>query len=166
MNKKLLHKTLRAYLLYSLLILVIAAPVFYYATQNIYLTDVDESLLLHKNEFVQYIAPSLSKADIIQWNTFNRNSKISAQSSIEKDTIYNTFYYDSLASELEPYREIKAALTIQGKLYTYTGRIDLVENEDVVKNILMLFIAIISILLIGLFFITKKMSLALWKPFY
>ena len=61
---------------------------------------------------------------------------------------------------------MKAAVTIQGKRYAYTGRINLVETQDLIKSIGILFLATISILLIGLFFITKKMSLSLWKPFY
>ena len=166
MNKKLLNKTLRAYLIYSLLILLFAAPVFYYAIQKLYIQEADDTLLLHKKEFTEYTAPTMNKPDIAGWNKFNRNRKISDAGNLSADTIYNTFYYDTLDRELEPYRELKAPVTIEGKLYTYTSRINLVENEDIIKSIGYLFLAIISILLIGLFFITKKLSLSLWKPFY
>lgn len=166
MNKKLLHKTLRAYLLYSLLILLIAAPVFYYATQKLYLQEADDTLLLHKKEFVEYAAPTMNETDIVNWNKFNRNRKINAIDNFSTDTIYTRTYYDRLDAELEPYRELKAAVTIQGKRYAYTGRINLVETQDLIKSIGILFLATISILLIGLFFITKKMSLSLWEPFY
>ncbi|MGB4816499.1 MAG: hypothetical protein WBP30_07950, partial [Ferruginibacter sp.] len=166
MNKKLLHKTLRAYLLYSLLILLIAAPVFYYATQKLYLQEADDTLLLHKKEFIEYAAPTMNETNIADWNKFNRNRKINAFDNLSTDTIYTTTYYDTLDAELEPYRELKAAVTIQGKRYAYTGRINLVETQDLIKSIGILFLTTISILLIGLFFITKKMSLSLWKPFY
>ena len=166
MNKKLLHKTLRAYLLYSLLILLIAAPAFYYATQKLYLQEADDTLLLHKKEFTEYAAPTMTETDIADWNKFNRNRKINPIGNLLTDTMYTTTYYDTLDAELEPYRELKAAVTIQSKRYTYTGRINLVETQDLIKSIGILFLATISILLIGLFFITKKMSLALWKPFY
>lgn len=166
MPKKLLHKTLRVYLFYSLLILVFAAPIFYYATKKLYLQEADETLLLHKKEFIEYAAPAMNETDIADWNKINRNTKIYPTSNLLNDTIYNTTYYDTLDAELEPYRELKAPVSIQGKAYTYTGRINLVENEDIVKSIGFLFLAIISILLIGLFFITKSLSLSLWKPFY
>jgi len=166
MSKKLLHKTLSAYLLYSLLILLIAAPVFYYATQKLYLQEADDTLLLHKKEFIEYAAPAMNETDIADWNKINRNTKINLTSNLLNDTLYSTTYYDSLDAETEPYRELKATILIQGKVYTYTSRINLVENEDIIKSIGFLFFAIISILLIGLFFITKKLSQNLWKPFY
>lgn len=166
MNKKLLHKTLRAYLLYSLLILLIAAPVFYYATQKLYLQEADDTLLLHKKEFVLYTAPTLHETDIADWNEFNRNKKIEPASHLLNDSIYNQTYYDTLDAEIEPYRELRATVSIQNKTYTYTDRVNLVETKDLVKSTVLLFLAIISILLIGLFFITKKLSLSLWKPFY
>jgi two-component system sensor histidine kinase ArlS len=166
MNKKLLNKTLTAYLLYSLLILLIAAPVFYYATKKLYFQEADDTLLLHKKEFLEYAAPTMNETDIADWNKFNRNSKIIPIGNLLTDTIYTTTYYDTLDAELEPYRELKAAVTIKGKRFAYTGKINLVETQDIIKSIGFLFFATISILLIGLFFITKKMSLTLWKPFY
>lgn len=166
MNKKLLHKTLRAYLIYSLLILIIAAPVFYYVTQKLYLQEADDTLLLHKKEFVTYAAPSMSETEITDWNKFNRNRKIGTISNLQKDTVYSTTYFDTLDAELEPYRELQAPIIIKGKAYTYTSRINLVENEDIIKSIGLLFLVIIITLLIGLFFIAKKLSLSLWKPFY
>lgn len=166
MNKNLLHKTLRAYLVYSLLILLIAAPVFYYATQKLYLQEADETLQLHKKEFEEYTAPTMTEPEIADWNKFNRNTKINPIGKLQSDTLYNTTYYDTLDAELEPYRELKAVVTIQGKKYAYAGRINLVEQKDLIKNTGTLFLVTISILLIGLFFITKKMSLSIWKPFY
>lgn len=166
MNKNLLNKTLKAYLLYSLLVLLIAAPIFYYATQKLYLQEADDTLLLHKKEFVEYVAPTMNETDIADWNKFNRNRKINPIANLINDTIYTTTHYDTLDTEIEPYRELKAAVTIKGKEYEYRGRINLVETQDLVKSIGILFLTTITILLIGLFFITKRMSLSLWKPFY
>jgi len=166
MTKNLLHTTLSVYLLYSLLILLIAAPVLYFATQQLYLQEADDTLLLHKKEFIQYVAPTMDKEDIGAWNKFNRNRKIYPAESLQNDSIYNTTYYDTLDAELEPYRELKASVTIQDRIYTYTSKINLVESEDIIKSIGLLFFITISVLLAGLFFITKRLSLSLWKPFY
>lgn len=166
MNKKLLHKTSRAYLIYSVLILLISAPIFYYATSRLYVQEADDTLLLHKKEFLKYSVPELTEADIGNWNKFNRNIKVEKGIYVSKDSIYNATYYDSLDAELEPYRELKAPVSIEGKPYTYVARINLVETEDLIKNIGFLFLAISSVLLIGLFIITKKLSQNLWKPFY
>ena len=166
MNKKLLNKTLKTYLIYSVLILIISAPLFYYATKRLYTKEADDTLLLHKKEFLKYTASTLQYTDIPLWNRFNRNAKIDSVKQVTKDTLFFSSYYDTLDAEIEPYRELNFPISIQGKPYTYSERINLVETEDLLKNIAILFFAIISILLFGLFFITKKLSLNLWKPFY
>jgi two-component system, OmpR family, sensor histidine kinase ArlS len=166
MSKKLLHKTSRAYLIYSVMILIISAPIFYYATERLYINEADDTLLLHKKEFLKYAASTLKYTDIPLWNRFNRNAKIDSVKQITKDTLFFSSYYDTLDAEIEPYRELNFPISIQSKQYTYSERINLVETEDLLKNIAILFFAIISILLFGLFFITKKLSLNLWKPFY
>jgi len=166
MSKKLLHKTSGAYLIFAVLILIISAPIFYYATDRLYIKEADDTLLLHKKEFLKYTVPGLNIADIPIWNNFNRNIKISSGNRVTKDTLFFSSYFDTLDAEIEPYRELNFPVSIQGRPYTYSERINLVETEDLVKNIAFLFLAIISILLIGLFFITKRLSLHLWKPFY
>ncbi len=166
MNKKLLYKTSRAYLVYSLLILLISAPIFYYATQRLYIKEADDTLLLHKKEFLQYSVATLKSADIPTWNSFNRNTKIDPGHKVNTDSIFFSSYYDTLDAETEPYREINFPIRIQGQPYTYSERINLVESEDLLKSIAFLFLAVISFLLLGLFLITKKLSQDLWKPFY
>lgn len=166
MRKKLLYKTSKAYLLYSALILFISAPVFYYSTEKIYLTEADDTLELHKKEFLNDYVPTLKKEDIPVWNKYNRNVKIENVKGITRDTFFFTSYYDTLDAEMEPYRELHAPIEIQGQPYTYTARINLVETEDLVKNSAILFLAILLILLVGLFLITKWLSSRLWKPFY
>ena len=166
MNKNFLIKTLKTYLIYSVFILIISAPLFYYTTKRLYTKEADDTLLLHKKEFLKYTATTLKYTDIPLWNRFNRNAKIDSVKQLTKDTLFFSSYYDTLDAEIEPYRELNFPISIQGKPYAYSERINLVETEDLLKNIAILFFVIISILLFGLFFITKKLSLNLWKPFY
>lgn len=145
---------------------MISAPVFYFATEELYIEDVDDTLLLHKKEFLKHAAPTLKFTDIPAWNRFNRDVKLESGKQLITDTIYFTTYFDTLDAEIEPYRELNFPVTIQGKPFIHSERISLVETEDLIKNIVFLFVAIISILLTGLFFISKKLSQNLWKPFY
>ena len=166
MTKKLLHKTSKVYLLFSVMLLIVSAPLFYYITERLYIEETDETLILHKNEFVKYSLPTLKTADIQNWNKYNRNIKIEPFKNSGKDTIFYNSYYDALDAEIEPYRELNASILIDGNPYTYSARINLVEKEDLMKSIAILFLVIISLLLIGLFVITKRLSINLWKPFY
>jgi signal transduction histidine kinase len=166
MTKKLLHKTSTVYLLFSVMLLIVSAPLFYYITERLYIEETDETLILHKNEFLKYSLPTLTTAEIQNWNKYNRNIKIEPFNNSGKDTIFYKSYYDTLDAETEPYRELNASILIDGNPYTYSARINLVETEDLMKSIAILFLVIISLLLVGLFVITKRLSINLWKPFY
>ncbi|SEA42923.1 Signal transduction histidine kinase [Flavobacterium gillisiae] len=166
MTKNLLYKTSKAYVLFSVLLLLVSAPLFYYSTKKLYIDETDDTLILHKNEFVKFTIPTLKANEIANWNKYNRNSKITAFKNIKTDTLFYKSYHDILDNEIEPYRELNATITIENKPYTYMGRISLVETEDLMKSIAILFLSIISLLLLGLFVITKRLSVQLWKPFY
>src|SRR5690349_13883746 len=105
MNQKLLHRTLRSYLLISIVILVVIAPLFYGTIGKLYIDDADEALLLHKNEFLHYYQPTFKENEIANWNRYNRDIKIEKQAGhVASDTIYFQKYLDTLVSENEPYR--------------------------------------------------------------
>ena len=148
------------------MLLIVSAPLFYYITERLYIEETDETLILHKNEFVKFSLPTLKTADIQNWNKYNRNIKIEPFKNSGKDTIFYNSYYDALDAEIEPYRELNTSIIIEGNPYTYSARINLVEKEDLMKSIAILFLVIISLLLVGLFVITKRLSINLWKPFY
>lgn len=166
MTKKLLYKTSKAYLLFSIVLLILSAPLFLYITQKLYIEETDETLLLHKNEFLKYSLPTLTIKEISNWNTYNRNIKIETFKNSFNDTLFYNSYYDTLDAETEPYRELNAPILVNGNQYTYVSRINLVETEDLMESIAALFFVLISLLLVGLFIITKRLSLNLWKPFY
>ena len=166
MAKKLLNKTASVYLIYSLLILSISAPLFYLVTKSLYMEETDETLVLHRNEFLKYHLPELTIKNIDTWNKFNRDVKIKPFRKITADRLYSTFYYDELDGENEPYREFSSLITIDGKPFIYCARVNLIETEDLAESIAILFFIIISILLSGILLITKLLSVKIWKPFY
>lgn len=167
MRKKLLNKTLSAYILFSLGVLVVSAPLFYFLTERLFLDDADETLLLNKREFVEYAIPAMKRADIVVWNKMNRDIKIEVrQFVLSKDSIFSHFYVDSIVNESEPYRVLITPVVIDGELYTYIARISLVESDDVVENIALLFAVIVCLLLLGFFILTRQLSRKLWKSFY
>ena len=164
MSKKLLNRTLQLYSIYAVIILVVAAPVFYFVIKRLYIKEADDTLLLHKKEFVLYTLPSMREDLIPTWNRFNRNTQIISGASLRVDSIYAASYYDSLDAEIEPYRVLESSITIGNKLYTYRAKTNLVEVEDIITNIVLLFLLVIIFLLAGLFFLTKQLSLSIIIP--
>jgi len=166
MAKKLIHKTSKAYLLITTILLVITAPAFYFIIQDLYLEDVDEALELHKDEFLKYALHNLKESEISVWNKYNREIKILNNQFIKKDIYFYKTYYDSLSEENEPYRELNAPFFIEGKPYILSVRANMVESEDLIISIFIIYTFLLSFLLLGLFFINKRLSSKLWNPFY
>lgn len=167
MSKKLLNKTLRVYVFFSVIVLFVSAPLFYFFTNKLFIDDADEALLLEKKEFVKYHQPFLKVNDILVWNKFNRDIKIEKSTvKLDRDTIFYSFYLDTLANENEPYRVLLSPVRIEGKPFVLTARINLVESDDMIRGIAILFVLILIILLVGLYYITRMLSKRLWKPFY
>ena len=166
MKAKLFHKTLRIFLYYAIVLFVIAAPFFYFVIQQLYQNEADDTLRLHKNEFKINVLPGFSEIDVVNWNKFNRNSQLTKINTFQRDTFFTTSYYDSLEGELEPYRELNSTVSINGNKYLFSSRFNLVENEDIIRNIFLLFLGILVLLTLGFLFITRMLSISLWKPFY
>ncbi len=167
MKSKLLHQTLKAYVLFALGVFLLTAPLGYWVIDRLFIEDVDEALLLREEEFRAFSMPGLTEAEIPVWNRMNRDIKIEPPNpAIVRDTIFNSFYYDELADENEPYRVLLAPVTIEGRPYTFLARINLVESEDLILSIGLLFCAMLLLLLVGLYLITKWLSKKLWRPFY
>ena len=166
-KRKLLQETLRGYGLYAVLILLLSTPFFYFLIQKLHLDDVDEGLVLRKDEFKLYTLPKLNTLEIGQWNRFNRDMKIlKADLVIKKDSLSFQFYYDSLITELEPYRVLLSPVKIEGRPYILSVKNDLIESEDLITSLALLYSGLLLVLLAGLFYITKYYSNLLWLPFH
>jgi two-component system sensor histidine kinase ArlS len=167
LTQNLLTKTLRWYIIFAVIILLVTAPIFYFVTQRLYIDEANETLRLHKKEFVRYHLPTIKLDSIDGWNRHNRDEKIlPGRSKHKRDKFSTVFHYDKLSHENEPYRVITSPIEIEGKPFIYTSKINLVEREDMMKSVAYIFLGLISAMLIGLYFITKIMSVRLWKPFY
>lgn len=166
MNKKLLNKTTNSFLIYSVIILLISAPVFYFISQWLYIYETDEVLLFHKGAFVKESHEDFTETDIAAWNKYNRDVEILPDMGVTKDSIVGKMLFDSIAKQKEPFRLIYAPVTINGKKYTYIEKTNLVEMEGMVLSIAVMFLFIIIILLIGIIWISKASAAKIWKPFY
>lgn len=166
MTKKLLNTTTRSFLLFSVIILVIAAPLFYYMSHWLYVYETDEILVFHKNAFVEHNLNTFTEKDINTWNRYNRDVEIVPDTGVRHDSIFGTMYFDSLANEIEPFRELWAPIKIKGKTYTYIERNNLVEMEDMVYSVALMFLLIIITLMVGMIVLSNRLAKNIWKPFY
>ncbi|MFT3793456.1 sensor histidine kinase [Flavobacterium sp.] len=167
MTKKLLHKTTRSFLLLAVIILVISAPLFYFATHFLYIYETDEVLIFHKEDFVRKSKRNhFTEADIATWNKYNRNVDIIPDMGIRHDSIVDKDYLDSTSHEYEPLRELWSPIEVNGKKYTYTEQANLVVMEGMVISIAVMFLLVIAFLMTGIIWLSKRSAAKLWAPFY
>ncbi|QKG80692.1 sensor histidine kinase [Tenuifilum thalassicum] len=166
MNKKLLDRTQRIYFYISILLFVIAAPLFSFLVNRLYLSEIDESLLLTKADFLNNSVSEIKVNDIPSWNRFNNNIEIQNSIGLKSDTLFNASYFNPIENEDQPYRVLKAPVCIEGKPYTLLVKTNLLESQDLIFTIALLFAMILVLLFSGIYFINKIISTRLWKPFY
>lgn len=119
-EQKLLHKTLCIYLVFSITVLLVSAPVFYFVINELSLCDIDKSLLILKKEFEHYSLPNIKEQDIPVINKLNKNIKIyENKENIRKSHIVNEILYDSLTKSKIKKRTLQAPVEIEGKPYLY-----------------------------------------------
>lgn len=167
MRKKLLNSTLRVYAIFAMVVLLAGAPIFYFTIQWLYVNDTNETLLLTKNSFTKTVLPRLNQKDIPSFNRMNWNMCIlPLEKGIDTDIFQIRQYPDSIENEDDAYRVLLTPVVIESKPYMLMIRMNMIENENLVESIAIVFITIILIFLLGLYAITRKYSQHLWMPFY
>ena len=164
---KLLDRTTRHYLIYSVLVLLVVTPIFYLVIDRLFIDDVDEALLLQKQEIQIRIQKMKTANDLLVWADLDGDVKIVPAGGKQfKDSIFYTVQYDSISDELEPYRILSSTVTLENVPYHLTARISLVESEDLIEAIALTQAIVLIILLSGLLIINWRVSKRIWKPFY
>lgn len=151
----------------AVLILLVSAPLFYFATHWLYTYESDEVLIFHKEDFLRSVkARGFTENDIPTWNKYNRSARIIPDMGLKKDSILTKTYFDATSNEEEPLRELWAPIEINGKKFTYTEKANLVVMEAMVISIAVMFLFVIAFLMIGIIWLSKRSATRLWRPFY
>ena len=165
-NKKLLQKTLNYYYLYAVSVLILVGPAFYFVSNILYEADANEDLYAIKKQFNTFNKGDITVKDIPLWNKFNRNVNLQKFNGQNKDSLFERSYYDALNKENEPFRVLNSPVKIEGKWFTFSAKINMIEKENLIGSTAILFILLFLLLIIGFFIITKLISKKLWQPFY
>lgn len=162
---KLLRKTVRGYLYYSVFVLLVAIPAFYIIIQHVLQNETDEELVATKTKLV----PRLEKilANTVAINFADDNTQIIPSGAIRSvDSLYTVHEYDTTEKEIIPYRYLKASIIIKGQHYLLTRKRSLLENDDLLKSILFIQVSLLVLLLTGLIIINRNLSKNIWHSFY
>lgn len=170
---KLLHKSLRIYLIFSVIIFTVSIPVFYFLVQDLWIKDVDESLIFQKEKIISGIGSGDFDTTTISEFT-NVASKLDLGISINPlstaqpdiDSIYYNSFYDKTRTHEEPFRELMSIVKINNQYYKILIRKDLVENADLIRSIVIAEALLFLLLLAGILVLNSYFSKKTWRPFY
>ncbi len=164
---KLLQKTIRSYFIYSVFILLVAVPVFYFTIQRIVREDVDRDLIATKEMLKPKISNALLNNAISQLRFLDRDISISVSTyRREFDSLQTVEIYDSNTQESVPHRILTSAFTINGAPCLLQVKTSLVSKNELIESIVKVEVALLFLLLAGLFIINRTLSKRIWKPFY
>src|SRR6187402_2309769 len=119
---RLLQVSLRSLLLYSLILVLISIPVSIFSIREIINEDVDESLALHTDQFVEHIKRyeylEDLEVDLKVWDQLSYDIMIAPADGTGIGQTYKTVtMYDSLEHESHPFRILSSNVVIKGKPY-------------------------------------------------
>ncbi|HEY5749316.1 MAG TPA: HAMP domain-containing sensor histidine kinase [Chryseolinea sp.] len=164
---KLLNRTIKNYLLYSVLLILCCTPLFYFSIHYLFVHDMDQELLAHKEDFNQSVSYLKSKDGIEFYQLMNKEFLLIPGDKFPAgDSLYTMDLYDSAAAELEPHRILSLGVTVNGKPYELQIRESMVNNRELIAAIMSIQVLLLALLLIGLVIINRRLTRTIWGPFY
>jgi len=159
---KLIQKTKRTYILYSIIIFIISSTVIYFTLKNIITKRQDEKLLWDKEIIAKKIKYDYP-LPIFDVEDFESKTPI-------KDTVYfkDTLIYQVIngAEKYEMYRQLTSIETLHGKTYKIITRSSDVKNQDFFLAITISVAIVILLLIVTVYFVNTKIMRNAWLPFY
>lgn len=172
--KKLLNKSLKTFSIYSLIVLIISVPAYYYLIDNIWLNELDENneliaerterelnrLNLNKNEL---------EKSLFLWNKIQPHTNLKELESKFKtsDSTYTTSRKNPYAKEIDinRFRGLQKIIKINNTCFLLTVETIIEESEETVWAIAKLTFLFFILLVIGFLVLNRRLSYQLWKPF-
>jgi len=164
---KLLKRTVKNYILYSALLLLICTPLYYLSIQRLFVNEMEEELFHHKNNFNKTLDKLENEKDIQLYQLINEEFQLIETSKWPiSDSLFTYSQYDSLEKTFVPYRTLRTGVTVQGTHYELLIRESIVGNTKLVTAIVAIQTSLLVLMLIGFILINRKLSKVVWDPFY
>jgi signal transduction histidine kinase len=164
---KLLARTLKSYLIYSFTLLLVTVPLYYFLVKRVLIHSVDRSLRAQLRAIRSNLTGSISTADLQVWSRLDKDIRLEQAAGHFQDSI-RTAYIKTRAGDNDddPYRQLVAAIKVNGEYYTLTISTSLVENEDLLGTVVLVEALLLTGLMAGMLWINSSISRKLWAPFY
>ncbi|GAB2555350.1 sensor histidine kinase [Spirosoma aerophilum] len=163
---KLLTKTNRIYLAFSLVVYLLTAVAFYQIIRFLIYDEVESRLKVEKRDFEAYVhshnAWSSSPYFVENKIEVVPVRQAPATGELFTDTLIRNRYDD----ELIPFRQLTFYAPIQGTMHRIEIRKSLIQTYRLIEVITITMALFLGLLLLGTFWFQSRLSVQLWYPFY
>jgi len=168
---RLLNVSLKSFLFYSLLLVLIGIPTSFLSIRAILEKEIDNSLHRQQEEFVEHIKNFEYLDDIdVDLHVFDElayDQDIEPADHYQEGETFRTIaVYDSIDREVNPYREVTSYFKVRNRAYKIAIRTSLVESKALVIVISVVQTILMVLLLGGFLLINSSLSKRIWNPFY
>ncbi|AYM99833.1 sensor histidine kinase [Chryseobacterium sp. 3008163] len=172
--KPLLSKTTKPFIIYVLVILAISIPVYYLIIDTIWKNELDEhNKTIAEKTAYEFNHLKLSDEELAEsislWKKIQPETNIEEISSnnLKKDqyfTVEKTEIF-SPEPEMERYRCLKKVVYINNKPFLFTVQTNIEESRETIAAIAAITTFFFVMIVLGLLFFNRKLSVTIWKPF-
>jgi len=179
---QLLRKTIRYYFIFSVILLLVAIPVFYLALKKVMVANVDADLLATKTRIMPQLLNAAANSNAGNLNLSGYEVIFEKERPGKKgDSLYNSAPDNSgpdnnapdnsLPRETGPRSSLPLRLLashfyINQESYRVQIKTSLVDKFLLVKQIVLLLAVLLIGLLLGLLLINRTLTQKIWRPFY
>lgn len=163
---KLLAKTNRIYLAFSLVIYLLTALAFYQIIRLLIYDEVESRLRVERRDFETYVRihNTWSSSPYFVENKIEVVPVSKRQSVSESFT--DTLILNRYDNELTPFRQLTFYEPIHGVMHRVSIRKSLIQTYRLIEVITATMVVFLGLLLLGMFWFQRRLSGQLWYPFY
>lgn len=171
---RLLHKSLKSFTIYALVVLAASVPAYYYLVDSIWLRELDEHNEIvadrTENELNQLaLTETELNQSIILWNKIQPGTNLQKTNLDKngKDSTYTVFKKNPYVAyeAIDRFRGLSRVIKINGEAYLLTVETNVEETEETVVAIAILTFIFFVILVVGFLILNRRLSVKLWQPF-
>lgn len=171
---KLLNKPLKAFTLYSLIILVCSIPVYFFVVDFIWQQELDEHNEIVKERIVEnskLIKASDEELDetLVLWNILQPGTKLIKvdENLIKKDSVYTITRASNYTnhSQIDRFRILETYLKINQNNYLLSVETNVEEADETLLAIAVVTFIFFSLLVIGFIILNTRIAKEIWLPF-
>lgn len=157
-----------------LIILIISIPVYYWAVDTIWKSELDEhNITIAEKTAYEFNHLKLSDEELTKsitlWNKIQPGTNIEKIQTnvLKRDLIFTVERQKNYLSEpeTERYRCLKKVVYIHDQPYLFTVETNIEESQETIVVIAITTVFFFIMIVLGLLFLNRRLSNTIWKPF-